>query len=105
MNEWYDIPSEEMTLEQARSAVRELRKKVVEQFANMQNEWISVEDKTADIGKPILLYSEPTGYILGQFVREEEFVADDGCPMSIACLLGIYAYWTYLPEPPKENKP
>lgn len=38
MNEWYDIPSEEMTLEQARSAVRELRKKVAEQFANMQNE-------------------------------------------------------------------
>lgn len=68
-------------------------------------QWISVEDKTADIGKPILLYSEPTGYILGQFVREEEFVADDGCPMSIAYLLGIYAYWTYLPEPPKENKP
>lgn len=29
--DWYDVPSDEMTLEQARQAVKDLRKKVAEQ--------------------------------------------------------------------------
>lgn len=29
-NDWYDVPSDEMTLEQARQAVKGLRKKLVE---------------------------------------------------------------------------
>lgn len=76
MSEWYDIPSEEMTLEQARSAVRELREKVAEQFANMQNEWISVKDRLPDDTMKCLVYA-PNGNI---------------------------THWMLLPEPPKENK-
>ena len=56
--DWYDIPAEEMTLEQARSAVRELRKKVAEQFAKTQNEWISVKDRPPDDDEPVLVYAE-----------------------------------------------
>ena len=59
MSERYDIPSEEMTLEQARSAVRELRKKVAEQFANMQNEWVSVKDRLPEILEEVFVLILP----------------------------------------------
>lgn len=59
MSEWYDIPSEEMTLEQARSVVRELRKKVAEQFAKTQNEWISVNDRLPEILEEVFVLILP----------------------------------------------
>ena len=51
MSEWYDIPSEEMTLEQVRSAVKELRKKVAEQYM-----WIDVNKQHPQQYQEVLAY-------------------------------------------------
>lgn len=66
-------------------------------------EWISLKDRLPEVGKDILIYSKETAYILGSFFYKENFVADDGCPMSLAYLLGIHAYWMPLSKPPKEE--
>lgn len=97
MSEWYDIPSEEMTLEQAQSAVRELRKKVAEQFSKMQNEWISVKDRLPEKHGWYLVFkhrrfsiAEWTGDC---WYNENDLPIDDI----------VITHWMPLPEPPKEN--
>lgn len=96
------------TIYELRETIAELSEKCREQEADIEEllkerEWVSVKDRLPEIGKIIVIYSERTEYILGRFICEEEFIVEDGCPMSIAYLLGVQAYWTYLPEPPKED--
>lgn len=67
------------------------------------SEWISIKDRMPEIGKTILIYSERIEYILGRFISEEQFVENDDCHMSIAYLIGVHAYWAYLPEPPESE--
>ena len=95
MSEWYDIPSEEMTLEQARSAVKELRKKVAEQFANMQNEWISVKDRLPDKDGFYLAY-----YTFKDGRHACDIFYHNCCGTSISSAI---THWMILPESPKEN--
>ena len=90
MSEWYDIPSEEMTLEQARSAVRELRKKVAEQFANMQNEWISVNDRLPNRFEDVVVCTVSGGFDIGYI--------DISDLWSIKCTDSIITHWMPLPS-------
>ena len=102
--DWYDIPSEEMTLEQARSAVRELRKKVAEQFARTQNEWISVKDRLPEPNTWVLVYVKYTipVFEFERGIRKRNNVIKyfyiDKFPQT-----GTITHWMPLPEPPKEQ--
>ncbi len=71
-DEWYDVPSDEMTLEQARQAVRDLRKKLAKYLmqepclppVNPQEPKMDVLDK---IRAEILKISSYEGFELGGF--------------------------------------
>lgn len=70
-SEWYDVPAEEMTLEQARQAVAELRKKVID-LRNGLMPWIPVSER---LPKPGEIERNITKYYLVQGEYGDRFVA------------------------------
>lgn len=51
--DWYDVPSDEMTLEQARQAVKDLRKKLVDHLEQEPKTGHWIDDKCSICGKGI----------------------------------------------------
>jgi hypothetical protein len=55
--DWYDVPSDEMTLEQARQAVKNLRKKLAE-YLEQEPSWISTCEKLPEEDGEYLLFGK-----------------------------------------------
>jgi hypothetical protein len=100
--DWYDVPSNEMTLEQARQAVTDLRKKLAEHLEQepKTGHWIPVSERLPEINDDVLISLE-WGIDIGRYSDGEwcsEWINnyDDG---------NVYA-WMPLPEPyePQESE-
>ena len=99
--DWYDVPSNEMTLEQARQAVTDLRKKLAEHLEQepKTGHWIPVSERLPEINDDVLISLE-WGIDIGRYSDGEwcsEWINnyDDG---------NVWA-WMPLPKPyePQES--
>ena len=60
-DDWYDIPSDEMTLEQARQAVKVLRKKLIEHLKQGPKYWIDKDNRIYKMTNDIPSVSQKVG--------------------------------------------
>jgi hypothetical protein len=86
-----------LNMERNREVIRALKKRIAE----LENQWISVEDRLPESFKAVLIYQPAMGYtLLGSFERASHKFRD---VVGNSFYKDDITHWMLLPEPPKEQ--